>query len=77
MLQKLSLLLFASCSLIACRGDGPSVTVCLVDPVNNSLQCSDADGNVTELQIGDAGNYVCLSPSDFELVLNYAKKRCR
>ena len=78
MQRGLSLLLFASCSLLSsCRGDGPSVTVCLVDPVNNSLQCSDSDGNVTELQLRDAENYVCLSPTDFELVLNYAKKRCR
>jgi hypothetical protein len=77
MQRKLSLLLFASFSLVSCRGEGPAVTVCLIDSVNNSLQCSDADGNVTELPVADAGNYVCLSPDDFEILLNYAKKRCQ
>lgn len=77
MRHGLSLLLFVSFNLLGCRGEGPDVIVCLIDSVNNSLQCSDSLGNVTELQLGEANNYVCLSPDDFELLLNYAKKKCR
>lgn len=77
MLRLLSLLLFVSFSLAGCRGEGPEVTVCLLDPVNNSLQCGKADGTQFSLPIVDGENYVCLSPDDFELLLNYAKKRCR
>lgn len=58
-------LLLASVSLTGCK-DGPRVTVCVLDPVNASLECSDPDGNGVTLPIADAENFVCFSPEDLE-----------
>lgn len=64
------LALFAGCK------SGPRVHVCLLDPAENGLQCSDPVGNGYFLPVMAAPNYVCLPPQDFQLVLNYAKRRC-
>lgn len=71
------LLLLSAFSLASCRGNGPDLTVCLLDPERQELQCATADGVVTTLPLPDATNYVCLSPNEFETLLNYMKKKCR
>lgn len=75
-LKKL-LLLLSVCSLVSCKGNGPSVTICIIDSVKNELQCSTAEGVTKVLALPDAQNFVCLSPEDFNLVLNYVKNRCK
>lgn len=74
MQQKLSLALLLAFSLIGCAG--PKVTVCVLDPVNQNLQCFDSKtGKSSVLLLKDAENYVCLSPSDEQAVLNYCKNK--
>lgn len=73
-----SLTLFAVCSLfVSCKGQGPLVTVCLLDPVANQLQCARANGSTNIIDLPDATNYVCLSPDDFQTLINYAKEKCK
>lgn len=60
-------------ALSSCRS-GPRVTVCVLDPVNSSLECSDPDGNGLTLPIDQAENYVCFSPSDTEKLLKACTK---
>lgn len=64
------LLLAAVLPLNAGCKAGPDVTVCVLDPVNASLQCSDASGNATTLPIESAENFVCFSPGDIEKLLH-------
>lgn len=65
-----SLLVVASS---ACRS-GPRVTVCVLDPANLSLQCSDADGNGFTLPVNEAENFVCFSPEDTNKLLKACTK---
>ena len=74
--QTRLLLLFAVCSLSAC-GHGPKVTVCLIDAAHLTLECSDPSNHQTTRQIIDSDNYVCLSPTDAEKVVDYAKTHCK
>ena len=70
MIKFLLMLLIAS--LVACK-HGPDITICLIDPVNNALQCSDASGQALTIPIKDAENYISVSPDDFKKVLDYCK----
>lgn len=78
-MRQLTLLtLFVVCSLsLSCKNKGPDVIVCLVDSFRNELQCSDSLGNKFVIPMNEAENYVCLSPEDFQLILNYARNRCQ
>lgn len=62
-------LVFSSCA-------GPKVTVCVLDPVNQALQCARPDDSRFTLLLPQAENYVCLSPDDLKVLLDYAKTRC-
>lgn len=63
--------------LTGCRDSGPSVTICILDPERNALQCGLADGETYELPVELARDYACLSLSDLEVLLNYVKQRCK
>lgn len=49
--------------------NGPQVTVCVLDPANGALQCSDANGLATTIPLEAAENFVCFSPGDVEKLL--------
>lgn len=55
---------------------GPKVTICVVDAANQQLQCAPASGSAFSVPIGQADNYVCMSPNDAEALFNYLKTRC-
>jgi hypothetical protein len=80
-MQQLKLrLLFGVCSLlilVSCGGKGPKVTVCLLDSANQTLECSNADGQAFTLPLNSAENYVCLSPGDTQKIVDYAKAKCQ
>jgi hypothetical protein len=74
--------LFVVCSLMVtgCRGQGPKVTVCILDPVAETLYCGDPDGNQSErplAQLPPESQYACLTLDDLQLLLNYAKEKCK
>lgn len=71
-------MLLASCLFFfaSCRGDGPQVTVCIVDAANAELVCVDPKGQQSIIQLADAENYIALSPDDFKRLLDYARLRC-
>ena len=78
MLLLRSLLLLSVFSLVSsCKSEGPNVTVCLLDADRQELQCAMADGTESVIPLPDAMNYVCLSPSDFSILLNYMKDKCK
>ena len=76
-LKRLLVLSVAFSVLASCGGKGPKVTVCLLDPERQELQCSDADGNESVVLVSQATNYVCLSPTDAQKVVDYAKASCK
>lgn len=76
LVRSLLLLLGSSLILIGCKHDGPKVTVCLLDPYYQTLECSDPEGNESSRLIVDSENFVCMSPDDFQTVLTFMKERC-
>lgn len=65
---------FALCaSLTSCKS-GPLVTVCVVDHVNQGLQCVDPNDQAFFLKLEQADNYVCFSPRDTQKILEACKK---
>ena len=62
--------LFAGCK------QGPSLTICLLDPQNGALECNDPEGNAFTLRLIQAENYVCMAPEDFKTLLAWMKQRC-
>lgn len=68
-------LLFAGLSLLAssCGGSGPLVTVCIVDSVNQGLQCVTPQNEVKFLTLVQAENYVALPPDDMRSLLEYCR----
>jgi hypothetical protein len=74
--MKSKLLLAISLSFLsACKGK-PEITICILDPVNNELQCSPPSGEGFSLPITQAENYVCMSPDDTQALFNYIKAKC-
>lgn len=69
-LLLISLFLFAGCK------QGPSLTVCLLNPANQSLECADPEGRNFTLRLIQADNYVCMAPEDFKTLLAWMKQRC-
>lgn len=71
--------LFAAFSaLVSCRGQGPAVTVCLLDPTSKTLQCGKPDGTGFELPIEEGlEDHACMTLADLQLLVDYAKRRCR
>lgn len=66
-------------SLNGCKGKGPDVTICLLDPVNNTLECGRADKTTFTLllkEIPEGQSYACLELSDMQKVITYAKQKC-
>lgn len=77
MLKKSALLLGVCLALLTgCKG-GPQITLCLLDAVSDTLECADPKQNVTTIPIGQADNYVCMSPDDMEKLLQWMELRCR
>ena len=77
--QKIWPSLFALCavSLSACRGAGPSVTVCILDPVGGTLECGAADGSKFTLPlelIPTNQTFVCLDSKDAKALLRYCQR---
>lgn len=71
-----TLLLFgAVLSNTACQSF-PKITVCVSDPEAGGFQCSDADGVASFLPYPSTGNYVCRSPEDEQLVIEWIKRTC-
>lgn len=70
------LALFLSLSVVFSACARPQVTVCVVDYANQALQCARPDDTTFTLPLPQADNYVCMSPSDTELLLNWVKARC-
>jgi hypothetical protein len=75
--RSLALLSAFSLSLAGCRGNGPDLTICLLDPVNQELQCGRSDGTKIVVPLPDATNYVCLSPDEFATLVNYMREKCQ
>jgi hypothetical protein len=80
MRQKRSKIKYALCSLpffllFAGCNEGPKLTVCIMDGENEVLQCRDPKGKVFALTPKGSNNYVCMSPSDTEALLNYCKRK--
>ena len=74
----LSRILFVGLSLtLASCGSGPKVTVCIVDSVNNGLQCVDAKDNTFFLPMAQADNYVALPPNDMRTLIEYCGLKSR
>jgi len=67
-------LLFFALVLIFLTGckHGPDVTICILDPANDALQCS-KDGVGFSMPFKNADNYFAVSPDDFKKVLDYCK----
>lgn len=70
-LQSLLVALLLAAS-VSCR-HGVDVTVCVLDPEANGLECSSSGGPAFFLPLPEAQNFVCMSPDDTEKVL----KACR
>ncbi len=80
--------LFVLCSLLAACKSGPKVTLCIIDPEIPGLVCVDPEENATihelscqrpEGVLGIGGleefkSFVCVSPRDFETLLNACKR---
>ncbi len=60
-------------ALSGCRTSAPEITVCIVDPARNALQCGLADGTTFEVPFQDATHYACISFDDMQVLLNYVK----
>lgn len=78
-MQKIARLLLAIslASLTACEKGGPRVTLCLVDAVAGTMECADPDKNTFTIPIGQADNYVCMSPNDMETLLEWMALKCK
>jgi hypothetical protein len=77
--QKILPWLFVICavSLTACRGSGPSVTVCILDPAGGILECGKADGEKFSLPlplIPSNQTYVCLESNDAAALLRACQR---
>lgn len=53
-----------------------SVTVCILDSENSSLECVHPDGKEETLPLEKANNYICMSPDDTQKLLNQAHLKC-
>jgi len=53
-----------------------SVTVCILDSENSSLECVHPNGKEETLPLEKANNYVCMSPDDTQKLLNQAHLKC-
>lgn len=79
MLQRIWPFLFVICavSLTACRGSGPAVTICILDPVGGTLECGRADGTEFSLPlplIPTNQTFVCLDSDDARALLRACTK---
>jgi hypothetical protein len=72
-LLLLSLVLFGSSSC----GDGPEVTVCLMDVRSGQLVCSDPQAGTVYIPFAEADGFIVMKPDDFKRVLDYIKLKCR
>jgi hypothetical protein len=77
--QKIWPFLFAICvaSLTGCRGSGPSVTVCILDPAGGTLECGKPDGATFTLPlplIPSDQTYVCLESNDAAALLRACQR---
>lgn len=75
MKRKLLLLLTLPGLFAGCK-QGPPLTVCLINAADRTLECSTAEGKSYTLLLGEADNYVCMSPEDFKTLLDWMKQRC-
>lgn len=74
--MPLRILLVSFVLLVSACSGGPRVTVCVVDAPNGNMQCHSSEGESSVLPIIQADKYVCMSPSDMERLLEWAKKKC-
>lgn len=75
MKKSLPLLLTLLALSAGCK-QGPSLTVCLLNPQDQSLECADPEGQTFTLRLIQADNYVCMAPQDFKTLLDWMKQRC-
>lgn len=54
----------------------PKITICVSDPEAGGLQCS-YNGEPTLFKpYSESGNYICRSPEDEQLVIEWIKRQC-
>jgi hypothetical protein len=64
------LLLTSSC------GAGPHVKICISDPANNAFRCYDSQTQTSSIiNFADTENYVCMTPTDAQALLNFCKQK--
>jgi hypothetical protein len=70
LISFLALVLLSNCASVPLVP--PAVTLCILDPAHNSLQCfSPADQHRFSRPIDEAANFVCMAPGDFRSLLIY------
>ncbi len=60
----------------ACAQPQVQVTVCVLNNLNQTLECAKPDGSTLTLPLLDADNYVCMSPDDTKQLFDWVKTRC-
>lgn len=81
-MQQLKLVsLFAVCSLLsACKGSGPQITVCILDPVAQTLECGRPDDTKFTLALSELNPespYACMLTEDLQTLVAYVKEKCK
>lgn len=76
-MKKWLLLTLFPLFFVACKS-GPDVTLCVIDSQSLLMICSDSEKNqkMVRLDGPEADNYVCMSPDDFSIFLEWAERRC-
>lgn len=72
-MKNLRLLAICLVSLTSCR-EGPKVTVCISDPVNDGFQCADMSNNKFYLPYKESDNYIALNPDDARELFEFCKR---
>lgn len=73
--MRSKLLLLISLGLFAGCKNGPKVTICISDPINEGFQCSDADENKFFLPYPDSENYIALSSDDARKLFEFCRNK--
>ena len=80
-MQRLTLVsLFVACSLSACKGSGPQITVCILDPVAQTLECGRPDDTKFTLSLSELtpeSPYACMTIGDLQTLVAYVKEKCK
>lgn len=68
-----TMLTLCASTMTAC-GRGPTLTICVSDPMFDGFQCVDHDEKKIFVRYSESENYVAMPPQDYKTLLEWIKR---